>query len=193
MRNLTIVRAVLAAFAITAALLASASSGRADDRDDCGKLSGDQAIAACTRAIQSGRWKGTDLAVIFNNRGFEYRNKNDHDGAIRDYDEAIRLNPRYTLAFNNRANSYYRKRDYDRAIRDHNEAIKLNPKFAAAYYGRGVAYFNKHEYDHAIRDYDEAIRNDAKQAVVFLDRGTAYYAKGDLDRAIASYDEAIRL
>jgi hypothetical protein len=41
----------------------------------CEKVSGDEAIAACTRAISSGREKGHALSVDYNNRGVEYLHK----------------------------------------------------------------------------------------------------------------------
>ena len=56
----------------------------ADDSQTCWKESGDVAIAACSRAIKSGRFKGHALAVIYTNRGIEYSRKNDYDRAIAD-------------------------------------------------------------------------------------------------------------
>jgi tetratricopeptide (TPR) repeat protein len=50
--------------------------------------------------------------------------------AIRDYDEAIRLNPKNVAAFNNRGNAYVSRRMYDRAIQDFDEALRLNPNNA---------------------------------------------------------------
>ena len=57
-----------------------------------------------------------------------YGDKGDYDRAIADYDEAIRLDPRYAVAYYNRGVAYCDKGDYDRAIADYNEAIRLDPK-----------------------------------------------------------------
>ena len=69
-------------------------------------LSPDQQINGCTTAIQSGRRSGQDLAWAFTTRGNAYRTGGDLDRAIADYDEAIRLDPKYTVAFNNRGADY---------------------------------------------------------------------------------------
>ena len=177
----------------TLLVAASAAAAPADDGQTCAKASGDVAIAACTRAIASGRYKGGDLAILHRNRGDGYNNKGDYDRAIADFNETIRLDPKDVHAYNNRGNAYQHKRDHDRAIADYNEVIRMNPKHAEAFNNRGRAYHNKLDYDRAIADLDEAIRLNPKYAVAYNNRGNAYQNKGDYDRAIADYNEALRL
>ena len=50
-------------------------NARADDAQVCADESGDVAIAACTRAIKSGRYGGHALAAVYNNRCTEYLDK----------------------------------------------------------------------------------------------------------------------
>jgi hypothetical protein len=52
----------------------------------------DLAVQFCSAAIRSGRLSKANLAITFNNRGNASSKKNDYDGAIRDYSEAIHLN-----------------------------------------------------------------------------------------------------
>ena len=47
------------------------------------------------------------------------------DGAIADYNQAIKINPNYALAYNNRGNIKRTKGDIDGAIADFDRAIKL--------------------------------------------------------------------
>jgi tetratricopeptide (TPR) repeat protein len=129
----------------------------------------------------------------FNSRGTAYFNRRDYDRAIKEFDEAIRLDLNYANAFYNRGSAYQSKGDYDRAINDYDEAIRLNPRDAAFFSNRGGAYQVKREFDRAINDYDEAIRLDPKEAAFFSNRATAYRSKGQNDRAIRDYGEAIRL
>jgi tetratricopeptide (TPR) repeat protein len=123
-----------------------ASSAAADDAQTCEKDSGqirfegrDLAIAACTRAIQSGMRKGHDLAVLYSNRAILHSRKGDEDRANADFNEAIRLDSKATEAYQQRGGVYAVKGDYDRAIADYSEAIRLDPKYFAAYEGRGLA------------------------------------------------------
>jgi tetratricopeptide (TPR) repeat protein len=80
---------------IAAALLAAATAvpALADDWDTCAKASGDDAIAACSRAIKSGTYNGKTLALAYSNRGVEWRAKGELARAIADYDEAIKADP----------------------------------------------------------------------------------------------------
>jgi len=110
----------------TAATLATAPAG-ADDADSCAKASGDAAIAACTRAIASGNYRGHALEKLYHDRAFEYYNKRDNDRAIADYDEAIRLDPTYTFAYYNRGDAWEQKHDFQKALADYNKFVELAP------------------------------------------------------------------
>jgi tetratricopeptide (TPR) repeat protein len=164
-----------------------------------GTFSPDQVNIGCTAIIQTGKWRGKELAVAYNSRGNAYKLKSDLDRtngnlerAIADYDDAIRLDPNDPLFYYTRAVAYDAKGDRDHAIADYTEAIRLNPKYAGAYANRSNAYQAKGDFDRAIADDNEAIRLDPKGLFPYLIRGAAYYAKGDLDRAIADYSEVIR-
>src|SRR5262249_39673557 len=91
--------------------------------------------------------------------------------AIRDFDEAIRLDPKCAPAFNHRGNAWEEQREFDRAIRDYTEAIRLGLKdrfFAndgSVFVNRGNLWHVKKEYARALRDFDEAIRLDPKYAM----------------------------
>lgn len=185
MRRLTVVL-------LTIGFLSAATRfASANDYDICHKSEGDSAIAACTRAILSGRYSGEHLGYLLGNRGAEYLQKEDYDRALADLNHAIRLHPG-AINFRNRGRVYHWKKDYDRALADYNQAVRLNPRYANALHDRGRLYYNKHEFDRAIADFNEAIRLDPS-GDKFEDRGNAYFHKDDFDRAISDYNESIRL
>ncbi|MGE5158179.1 MAG: caspase family protein [Gemmatimonas sp.] len=173
--------------------LALYGTATADDLSTCTGGSGDAAVAACTRALESGRLNRTDRVRAYNRRGILWKRKGEHDRAIADYTAAIELNPNYLFAYYNRGISYREKQDFDRAIADYTAAIRINPKYPQAYVNRGVAYGEKYDYDQAIADYNIAIQLDPKYAVAYNNRGVAWKNKGEYDLAIADYSEAIRL
>jgi tetratricopeptide (TPR) repeat protein len=133
------------------------------------------------------------MAYFFAVRATAHWAKGQHDRAISDYDEAIRLDPKDAEFFAKRGDAYALKGEYDRAIADFDEAIKLDPKNAVAFRNRGNAYLDKGDYDRAIADLDEAIRLNPKDSIAFHNRGQAYFRKGDYDRAIADFDAMIKL
>jgi len=126
-------------------------------------------------------------------RGKNYHEKKEYDMAIKEYSEAIRLDPNFVLASVNRGRIYSRKNEFDLAIRDYTKAINLNTTDVSAYLDRGRIYLLKREYDLAIKDYTEAIRLDTTNARAYFGRGHTYRRKKEYDLAIEDYTEAIRL
>ena len=122
----------------------------------------DLQLNGCTALIQSGRWSGNDLALIFNNRGNAYSDKNDYDRAIADFSQAIRLDPKYAFPYDGRGKAYYGKNDLNRAFADFSQAIRLDPKYASPYNDRANVYYDNKDYDRAIADYDLAIRLESR-------------------------------
>jgi tetratricopeptide (TPR) repeat protein len=192
-RMTSILRGTLAALAFTSTVWLAATPAAADDVDTCEKASGDEAMAACTGAINSGRYSGGQLASLFNIRCFEWNGKHESDKAIADCNQAIQLNPNDATAFFNRGRAYEAKGQYDRAIEDYSQAIRLDPNNANAINNRGNTYNKQSQYDRAIEDYNQAIRLNPSDADPFSNRGTAYKAKGQYDRAIEDFNQAIRL
>ena len=77
--------------------------------------------------------------------------------AISEFDEAIRLDPRYAPAYLYRGGSYFSLGQFERAIQDYDEAVRLNPRLAEAYVGRGVAYILLGRDSEAQQDADRAV------------------------------------
>jgi len=179
--------------AVLIVFLALHGTATADDRSTCEDGSGDAALAACTRALESGRLNRSNRVSAYNSRAILWKRKGEYDRAIADSTAAIDLDRNYHLAYHNRGNSYLEKEDFDRAIADYTAVIRINPKYAMAYLGRGYAYGEKQDYERAIADYNIAIRVDPKYAAAYNNRGVARKNKGEYDLAIADYSEAIRL
>jgi Tetratricopeptide repeat len=89
-------------------------------------------------------------------RGVGSLEKEDYDGAIGDFTDAMEHWPRYAAAYFNRGAAHLGKKDYDHAIADYSQVITLNPKLAAAYRARGNAYHTKGELERAKADFDKA-------------------------------------
>ena len=182
-----ILRGTLAALAFTSTVWLAATPAAADDFETCARTSGDQAIAACTRAINSGRYSGRQLAALFANRCAELTNMQESDKAIEDCSQAIQLNPNGADAFSNRGGAYRAKGQYDRAIEDYSEAIRLDPNYANAFNNRGNTYNAKGQFDRAIEDFNQAIRLNPNLAIAFYNRGFSWERKNDLQRALVDF------
>jgi len=172
----TVSRLFIGALSVTMATLLTVPAV-ADDRGTCADASGDEAIAACTRAITSGRYRGNDLARLFINRGVEWVKKDEHVIAIDDFNQAIRLNPNYATAFYLRGNAFDSKGQYDAAIEDYTQAIRLDPTkggysvVGGVFLNRGGAYSSKGQSDRAIDDFNQAIRLNPSFSAAYYMRG----------------------
>src|SRR5215831_15404028 len=124
---------------IVVAIAMSSAPARADDRELCANGAGDEAIAACSRAIASGIFTGGDFARAFHSRGMHYWAKGDLDQAIADYDVTVRLDPKFAPAFVARGNAHNARGDLERAIADYGEALRLDPGDALARSSLNVA------------------------------------------------------
>jgi tetratricopeptide (TPR) repeat protein len=115
------------------------------------------------------------------------------DDAIRDYTEALRVDPNLAFAYENRGMLYDESGERDKALKDFSEAIQLDPNLYHAFLGRGLIDMERKDLDQAIEDFSEAARIDPSSAAAYNNRGLAYSYKKDFDRALANFDAAIQL
>jgi lipoprotein NlpI len=153
----------------------------------------DLAIAGCTRIIEDARQKPKARGVAFYNRGNAYVLKADHDKAIADFDEALKLEPKNASIYNNRGNARHDKGEDDAAMADFEAALKTNPRYAAAYFNRANALAAKGETDRALKDYDAAIRNNRRNVNAYIARGALLLASGASAKARADMKQAARI
>ena len=130
----------------------------------------------------------TRVTCALRGRGIAYDNKGDYDRAIRDFDEVLRLEPKYDYAVDHRDIINYNKNDYDWSL-----PLRVFSHDAQTFYHLGITYGHKSDYDRAIRDFDRAIRLDPLLAEAFYNRGIAYQYKGDFQHANQDFGQAIRL
>lgn len=175
-----------------------ASSALADNWKDCVSESTGLSIKGCSAIIDAGKDTTAKMAVAYYNRGNAYDSRGDLGRAIRDYDEAIALNPNYAEAYHDRAVVYDNKGDYDGAIKDYEKAIALNPKIeyarrdlAITYKNRGDAFLNKGDYELAIRDYNRAIKLNPQYVSALFNRADALEKKGEWKIAVDGWREVV--
>jgi len=145
------------------------------------------------------------------NRGEDFYYEGKYDDAIKEFDQAIQMNPNFIDAYYFRGNSYSAKGDMTRAIANWEVVLRLNPNHPTAgtyisivrqidsqmkarnHFNTGITYFNKKDYDQAIVEFNEAIRLAPNLVQAYSNRGQIYHMKGDLNRAIADYTQAIQI
>ncbi len=186
------IRCFFLAVAVSLASAFQAMAANNRDLQDCNQRTEyDRQISGCSRAL-SWMKPANERARIHTLRGMAFTNKEDFNRAIDDYDQAIRLDPKYLWSWVNRAEAWYRKGETARAFADLEEAARLDPGNSRVYSVRASTWWQIGELDRAIADYSEAIRLEPAFSVFYNNRALVWRDKGDYDRAVADYDEAIR-
>jgi len=179
---------LVAAVAFAPAAATAQNAEQWNCRGDANDL--DAQIKGCTQAIQSGKYRGKNLAWAYSNRGSVYDYQHDFDRAIADLNEAIRLDPDSVAAYQNRAASYRNTGQLDRALTDLNRAAQLDPKAPRTFLSRGIIYFKLGEMALSIADYDTSLRLDPKFVPSLYGRGVAKLRLGDTNGGNADIRDA---
>lgn len=109
-----------------------------------------------------------DSAVLWNKIGIACHQMLQFNEARKNYEKAIKLNPKYAEAINNLGTIYYARKSYRRAIGAYNRALKIAPNSASIYSNLGTAEFARKKYQEASEHYRKALSLDAE---VFEHRG----------------------
>ncbi|MDZ8260990.1 tetratricopeptide repeat protein [Nostoc sp. ChiQUE01b] len=102
----------------------------------------------------------TQDAEVYLKRANARRSQGDYDGAITNYNEAIRLKANYAEAYFGRAIAFAlaQKDEKQKAIEDFNTVLRLQPNSLDAYYYRGLVRADLKQYKEAIEDYTQVLR-----------------------------------
>jgi tetratricopeptide (TPR) repeat protein len=91
-----------------------------------------QSIGLFQKALKGSDMDEENLAPVHNALGFAYFAQEQYDMAIREYKEAIKLDPGYVTALNNLGHVYERKKLTTQALQAYEEALKYEPNNATA-------------------------------------------------------------
>jgi tetratricopeptide (TPR) repeat protein len=144
---------VVAIMAIVVATIGAA----AEEWNDCDSLWLDRRIASCTKLIETPGIDPARLAGAFARRGFSYLKLGQYKRAIHDYDEAIRISPRFAAALNNRAMAYLWLGKPAQGMPDVAKALEIAPRVPHFNATRGQISQSLGDQQGAIRDHNAAM------------------------------------
>jgi tetratricopeptide (TPR) repeat protein len=127
------------------------------DAKKCADLAGEPAIAACSRAIDSGRLTGRLLAATYVNRCFEWLQRVDYEQAVTDCDRAIHVDETIVYAHVYKAEALLGKGDANGAREAADRAVRMDGNNGRAYAARGEAYRVLRQPDAASADFSKAL------------------------------------
>jgi tetratricopeptide (TPR) repeat protein len=117
----------------------------------------------------------------------------DADGAMKDYTEAIRLNPNCAQAYACRGVFRQVHGDSLGAVDDTNMAVKLRPDSDVCHSRRGLVRMRNSDFAGAIEDFSIAIRLDPKCVDYYLQRGFVREIVRQREKALEDFNECLKL
>jgi tetratricopeptide (TPR) repeat protein len=153
----------------------------------------DFTVANASTSIEQPNLVNPQKAQEFYVRGLTLADKGDQQGAIKDFNASLELDPKIADTYFSRGVVRKNLGDHKGAIEDYTQAIRLNPKLAFAYNNRGLERANSGDFQGAIEDYDQALSLEPKLYLLYNNRGLARTDLRDFKRAIEDYDKSISL
>jgi tetratricopeptide (TPR) repeat protein len=150
------------------------------------------AIQALTKAIQI----NSRYTFAYFTRAYVYRQLQEFQQSLTDYNRAITVNPQAANAYVSRGNLKQNKlNDIQGALADYNRAITVNPQYIDAYNNRGNLKQNElNDIQGALADYNQSIILNPQSAIPYNSRGNLKKSKlNDIQGALADYNQAITL
>jgi len=86
-----------------------------------------QSISLFQKAIKGNDIEAENKALIYNAMGYAYFAQEQYDIAIRNYKEALKLYPEYTIALNNLGNAYEKKQLTNQALEVYEQTLNYEP------------------------------------------------------------------
>lgn len=151
-------------------------------------------IEACSGVLEVVPSGDAIREMAYFNRARAHGARQEHDQAITDLGEVLRLDPANAKAYGLRGAMHGNKDELNEAIADFDRAIALDPELSDAFMNRGTAHERNGEYLRATEDYDRAIALVPKQASAWGGRCWSRAVAGIvLESALADCQRAIEL
>ncbi len=113
--------------------------------------------------------------------------------AIKDYTEAIKLEPQSAKYQSLRGRAYAEQKQFQEARQDHNKAIMLQPAIAEFHYSKACCEDRAKQYMVAIAGFTKAIQLDPLNSDAFYGRGDAHRMSKNYELALNDYNKAMEL
>ena len=109
--------------------------------------------------------------------------KNDLKGALEDYNEVIRLEPKQEENYINRGLVKEKMKNFQGALNDFSKAIELDEKNDKAWLCHGNIMSKLNRWKEAIEDYSVAITLNSEYGLAYYNRSIAYQGAGKMKEA----------
>ncbi len=107
-------------------------------------------------------------------RGLIMQEKGKYRQAVKDFDQALALDPHQPDYFLQRGFVKEKLKDLTGAMKDYSQALRRDPTLEKAYTNRGNVYFKQKQFEEAVEDYTRAIGLNPENGIIYYNRSMAY-------------------
>lgn len=132
-------------------------------------------------------------ALAHKTKGLELDRAGDLEGALREYAEAIRIQPDYALAFYNTGVVHARMGNYEEAISSYTRSIALDSQQHSPHYNLGTLLMNLRRFDEAIASLKKAKGLDNEDLPTRQNLGASYCSAGRHKEAVEEFEALLAL
>ncbi len=126
-------------------------------------------------------------ATSYCQRGNSYVVLHDYENAMKDFEQAIKLEPRLGRYKTNLGGVLLLKKEFRKALSILTEAVNLSPDSSTAHSNRGIALEQLGMHAEAQKEFELAIQNDTAKSIYLAHHARVSLALGQNDEAIDDY------
>jgi len=113
--------------------------------------------------------------------------------AVKHFDRALQINPKYHKARNNKGVMLFTLGRFEEAAVCFNKILELKPDFQEAHSNLGMALYKLDSIDEAIEHWKQAVQLNPTDERLYFNLGSAFTKKNQFDEATNYFNKALRM
>ncbi|XP_057757546.1 cell division cycle protein 27 homolog B [Arachis stenosperma] len=120
-----------------------------------------------------------------------YSLQKDHETALKNFQRAVQLNPRFAYAHTLCGHEYVALEDFENGIKSYQSALRVDARHYNAWYGLGMVYLRQEKFEFSEHFFRMAFQINPRSSVIMSYLGTALHALKRSEEALAVMEKAI--
>ncbi|XP_016558908.1 cell division cycle protein 27 homolog B isoform X2 [Capsicum annuum] len=123
--------------------------------------------------------------------GNRYSLQKDHETALRNFQRAVQLNPRFAYGHTLCGHEYVALEDFENAIKSYQSALRVDARHYNAWYGLGMIYLRQEKFEFSEHHFRMALGINPYSSVIMSYLGTSLHALKKNEEALEVMELAI--
>ncbi|KAJ1435441.1 Tetratricopeptide-like helical domain superfamily [Sesbania bispinosa] len=120
-----------------------------------------------------------------------YSLQKDHETALKNFQRAVQLNPRFAYAHTLCGHEYVALEDFENGIKCYQSALRVDARHYNAWYGLGMIYLRQEKFEFSEHHFRMAFQINPRSSVIMSYLGTALHALKRNQEALVVMEKAI--